>query len=705
VAHRLHVLALIVTAPLFVSGACHRTNPVPPALATATARAPARYEIAETIYDGGFKSSWEDWGWSTRDTKAGPASVDFGKWGGWIVAKPQLGGRYGGVVFRMKPPEGEAEFIEMRVESSARTFFPRVKLRAEHRLDAGDGWVEVLVPMKELDPDGLPFDRIVFRTFRDTPSVRTLIDKLGLTKVDEVAEAAASAAVIANAKSAPLTLDCRGRAKKVSPLIYGVAWNAQKDTEYVWKMGATARRWGGNTTSRYNWQLGNAWNTANDWYFENVEVKPISTFFAANAGKGASIVTVPALGWVAKDTTSSSFPVSKFGAQQNTDGWRKDAGNGKKPDGKPITPPPPSQTSIAANPDFVRQWVEALGREKRSIDIFILDNEPALWSDTHRDVHPEPLTYDELLQKTIDYGTAVRMANPDAVVAAPAEWGWPAYFYSGKDAAVSFALKPDRRAHGDVPIMEWWLRKVAEREASSHTRLIDLFDLHFYPQGDQVFTDASDQKTALLRLRQTRGLWDPTYADESWIKDPVNLLPRMKDWIDKNHPGLGIMIGEWNFGGESHISGGLATAEALGRFAQNDVRAAFYWTAPPEGSPAYNGFRAFRNYDDAGGRFQDFILPSSAPSGTSLFLSRDETGKHVVAIVLNMSPDQAWQASFDSSTCGPIAQRHVYSYTGGATFAKGEVTKGETGSFKQMLAPWSITVLDLDLQSALPAIP
>ena len=46
---------------------------------------------------------------------------------------------------------------------------------------------------------------------------------------------------------------------------------------------------------------------------------------------------------------------------------------------------------------------------------FALDNEPMLWNSTHRDVHPDPVTYDELLDRTIRYGSAVRAADPDAV--------------------------------------------------------------------------------------------------------------------------------------------------------------------------------------------------------------------------------------------------------------------------------------------------
>ena len=60
---------------------------------------------------------------------------------------------------------------------------------------------------------------------------------------------------------------------------------------------------------------------------------------------------------------------------------------------------------------------------------YILDNEPNLWSTTHRDVHPDPVTYDELLAKTIAYGTAIREAGPRrAHCGAPPNGGGPTTF-------------------------------------------------------------------------------------------------------------------------------------------------------------------------------------------------------------------------------------------------------------------------------------
>jgi hypothetical protein len=307
-----------------------------------------------------------------------------------------------------------------------------------------------------------------------------------------------------------------------------------------------------------------------------------------------------------------------FGAQERTDPYEAEAGNGTSLAGKKIDPGPPSRTSVPEPPESAGRWVAAIRARdarsgKRSVQEYILDNEPMLWTQTQRDVRTEPLGYDELIDRTLRYGTAIRQADPDAVIAGPAEWGWTGYFYSNKDSAAGTLLRPDRRAHGDDPLVLYYLKKLREHEQQTGVRVLDVLDLHMYPQAQNVYggSDGTDAKTAALRLRSTRALWDPSYVDESWIKEPVRLLPRMREWVDQGYPGRGISIGEWNFGGEAHVSGAMAIAEALGRFAQFGVRSAFYWTHPGDGAVAIQGFRAFRAFDGKGGRFLDWYVPST----------------------------------------------------------------------------------------------
>ena len=506
----------------------------------------------------------------------------------------------------------------------------------------------------------------------------------------------------------PMAVECKSPGQPVSPTIFGIAW-ADTDKD----IGATAHRWGGNTTSRYNYKLG-AWNTANDWFWQNIKIDSHEVFLGKVAEKGGlAAITVPIMGWVAKDTSSASFPVSAFGAQEKTDPDHPDFGNGKKPDGKTlVAAKEQARTSVAVTPEDVGDFVKKVRAYEKKIGkklVFewILDNEPGLWSTTHRDVHPNPLTYDELLERTIAYGTAIRKADPDAVIAGPTSYGWWEYFYSTKDHDEGFRSKPDRKAHGDVPLIAWYLQKLAEHEKKTGVRILDVLDVHIYPQADKVQGPdgqggdgggETDRKTNDLRFRTTRSLWDRDYVDESWIKEAVYLIPRMKDLIAQNYPGRAFQIGEYNFGAEGHPAGGVALAEVLGRFALNGVSHAFYWTFPKKPKPAYWAFRAYRNYDGNGGHFLDRIVPSSSPSGTSLYASRDESGKKWVIIALNFSADRPEDASIELKGCAAPGALKSFVYTGGDQgFIAGDA-KLEGTALKTKLPPYSITVMELSTQ-------
>src|SRR6202022_154023 len=93
----------------------------------------------------------------------------------------------------------------------------------------------------------------------------------------------------------------------------------------------------------------------------------------------------------------------------------------------------------------------------------------------------------------------------------------------------------------------------------------------------------------------------------------ARLAPRLQAWSAEKHPGLGISIGEYNFGAEGHMSGGLAVAEALGRFGEQGITSAFYWDYPAKNTPASWAFRAYRDFDGRGGKFLDESVPAESP--------------------------------------------------------------------------------------------
>ena len=82
---------------------------------------------------------------------------------------------------------------------------------------------------------------------------------------------------------------------------------------------------------------------------------------------------------------------------------------------------------------------------------YALDNEPMLWNSTHRDVHPAPLTYDEIWQRTVTYASAIKAQDPAAKILGPVTWGYCDLFGSAADNCLD---GDDRAAHGGTPFVQ-----------------------------------------------------------------------------------------------------------------------------------------------------------------------------------------------------------------------------------------------------------
>jgi hypothetical protein len=287
----------------------------------------------------------------------------------------------------------------------------------------------------------------------------------------------------------------------------------------------------------------------------------------------------------------------------------------------------------------VHHLVSRFGGGQGGVRYYAMDNEPDLWSTTHTDVHPTRMGYDDMLANFEDYATMVKERDPQARVLGPDVSGWVSYFYSDLDRGNdSFASHADRKSHGDQSFLPWWLAQVARADAARGSRSLDLLDVHYYPQAKGVYSDAKDPLTRERRIRSVRSLYDPSYQDESWINEPVKLIPRLKAWVADSYPGTGLAITEYNWGGEHDSSGAVALAEALGVFGREGVQLATYWTYPPPDSPAGAAFRLFRNFDGHGANFGDRSLPvASGDSRVAAFAASHSGNGEVDVLLVNES--------------------------------------------------------------------
>ena len=334
-----------------------------------------------------------------------------------------------------------------------------------------------------------------------------------------------------------LTVNVGAPTHAISPYIYGMN-NYTLAAATVKAANVPLDRFGGDATSRYNYTL-DVTSSAADYYFENqvgaTGNQATSQFngqVASDAALGAKTLgTVDVLGWVAKDGTSCSFPVSKYPNQHQVDPYRP-CGDGELQNQTNITGNAATDTSIAVGPAFAGSWVSYLVSKFGSaasggVAIYDLDNEPTWWDAVHRDVHPLPSTYDEVTNNGIATAQAIKTADPTAEVSGPVVDYWWNYFYSKKDIESGWSSGPcyqpwdnpvDRNAHGGVPFIEYYLQQFAANQAAHGVRLLDYLDVHTYfaatYNGSSVgLTTAGNTGEQQARLNSTRVFWDPTYTD------------------------------------------------------------------------------------------------------------------------------------------------------------------------------------------------
>ena len=434
----------------------------------------------------------------------------------------------------------------------------------------------------------------------------------------------------AQAQPVTIAIDAEAGRRPISPLIYGVNFAT---AEQLADLNAPINRTGGDSASLYNWKI-DARNAGKDWFFESqacgtdIFDQHGDGFVALSKAGGAEpMLTVPMIGWVARLDADrkplASFSIGKYGLQQEFDeNGFTDAGNGLTFDGTAITDNDPADAAQPDGPAEQRAWIDHLVEKfgkagAGGVRYYLMDNEPSYWQGVHRDVHPVGTHAKEIADKVIAYSEMVKSGDPGALVVAPEEWGWNAFFFSGFDQQYAAEhgwndRTPDRQTQtGGLDYLPWLLTRW---KAAGHP--VDVVSVHYYPQGLEynASKDNLTPRAQLQRNRSTRELWDPAYKSESWINDKVGLIPRLRKWVDTYYyPGTPIALTEYSWGAEKTMGGATAQADVTGILGREGVDIATRWATPETGSPAYLAMKLYRNYDGRKSTFGETSVAAAAP--------------------------------------------------------------------------------------------
>jgi hypothetical protein len=644
----------------------------PPDLAQAQANLP---EEDMVLFGSELNRAWQDW--SYTEHTLGDASVKFGgqpsirmvpnNWSGlYLHREPFSTAGYKNLTFHVHGGTAGGQKINVCAVNAKNQYLPGVSLSSyliEKSLPANK-FTFCVIPLKDLRAENTSISGFVIQDGSGGAQSPIYIADLRLS----------TGRPKAPPKPIMLTVNAAQTIAPINPHIYGMS---QADERYYKDLNLKLWRWGGNPTTRYNWEKGNCWNAARDWYFRNgnygkgspADRQPSGVADQAIAvGKAHGVdtyLTIPTMGWVARDdnnaTGSENVPTvtgPPIAPGSDAIAGYDPAANRKRVS---IRSQVRKGSAFADTPDltddivFQDEWVYHLTRKFGKADAggvryYAMDNEPDLWHITHTDMHPVQPDYDELLNQFVTGAMAVKAVDPKAQIGGPVSWGWTGYFYSPRDAGDDrYATHADRKKHGDLPFLAWFLQAVAAHDRKAGRRTLDILDIHYYPQAANVYGSGTDEPTNALRLRSTRSLWDPTYTDESWIGTSIQLIPRLRQWIDKYYPGTKLGIMEWNWGADTTLNGGLAVAEVLGIFGRERLDMACYWAIPGYETPGYFAYKMYRNADGKHHGFGDVAVSaaSNTPDKVSCFGSVDSTTGKPVVMLINKQPDKAASITLD----------------------------------------------------------
>lgn len=461
--------------------------------------------------------------------------------------------------------------------------------------------------------------------------------------------------VSAENKTVEVSIDTNSERKPISPYIYGT--NQDLNNAKV-----TARRLGGNRLSGYNWE-NNASNAGSDWIHSSdnylIDLYGIPKSQANAPGALASyfhnksletnvpysLITLQAAGYVSADKNGEvkeeeAAPSSRWAEVK----FEKDGDFTLEPD---------TSDGFVYMDEYVNFLVNKFGTAKSETGIkgYSIDNEPALWSSTHARMHPDKAECKEIVDKAVELSKAVKAVDPDAEMFGPALYGFYA-FYAFQDAKDWPELKGDYSWFIDYYLDE--MRKAEEKEGK---RLLDVLDIHWYPEaqgGGHRITfgeDIANTECNKARLQAPRTLWDPTYKENSWITNAdggvflpyLPLLPKITDSIEKYYPGTKLSITEYDYGGGKHITGGIATADALGAFGKYGVYLATYW-GDAEAKYVSSALNLYTNYDGNGSTYGNTSVKADVSNldlASAYASIVDEKNDKLHIILLNKNYDEA----------------------------------------------------------------
>jgi Glycoside hydrolase family 44/Secretion system C-terminal sorting domain len=390
-----------------------------------------------------------------------------------------------------------------------------------------------------------------------------------------------------------ITVDPTKDIKPISPYIYGRNNSLPKES-YAKPLTAAQlvqlkesgvrmlREGGGNNATKYNWRK--RLSSHPDWYNNvyindwDVSVKTLRDEMPANV---QGLWSFQLIGKAAK-TDAQNFGDWAYNRSQWWEGTAQNlAGGGQlqttgtkaKVDGNPdaYLENWPADSTVG----ILDYWMKDLNIPKNRIEYWNMDNEPEIWNGTHDDIVAPTLQAEAFMQSYFAVAKKAKAKFPTIKLVGPVtanEWQWYNWMntITGADGKTYTWL-------------EFFIKRCAEEQKASGVRLLDVLDIHFYPnentaeqivQMHRIFFDRTYVYAGANGVRKINGGWDVSQNKEY-------IFARLNDWMNQhfgqNH---GIKLGLTEMDVNNSTPSVLATwyASMMGEFMKNEVELFTPWS-------------------------------------------------------------------------------------------------------------------------------
>ncbi len=301
------------------------------------------------------------------------------------------------------------------------------------------------------------------------------------------------------------------------------------------------------------------------------------------------------------------------------------------------------------------------------INGYFLDNEPENWTTLFPSAVSEKITADELVDKSAQLAATIKKIDPTALVYGPS--------VSGIEAFTNLKNPTDWEKHSREYswFIDYYLMKMNEASRLSGTRLLDVLDVHYHTEATngllgQVI-DSSDTFSNNTRMQAPRIFWDSTYTENSTIAilhtQHLPLIPTLEASINMYYPNTKLSFSEYNFGGGDHISGGIATADTLGIFAEFGVHMACL--KPNTENIDYHkaAINIYTDYDGMGSSFGDTFIASDNGGDVMSSVYSAIDGDDITAVktvLINKNQSRSKNASIEINSDIEYEEAEVYCF-------------------------------------------